>query len=106
MCQLTFTDFSWDGLPVAYTNADDFASNIGAADVQDSWDAFPQSASPTAGYADGDMIFPLIDHGNAYQGDNLNSPTISIGSNGSQEQSFTHSSHALPAQRFKPMIRA
>lgn len=106
MCQLTFTDFSWDGLPVAYTNADDFASNIGAADVQDSWDAFPQSASHTAGYADGDMIFPLIDHGNAYQGDNLNSPTISIGSNGSQEQSFTHSQHALPAQRFKPMIRA
>ena len=106
MCQLQFTDFSWDDLPVSYTNAADFTAGIGAQEVQDSWDAFPQGNTPTSGYADGDLLFPLIDHGNNYQGENLNSPTVSIGSNGSQEQSFTHSSHALPASRFKPMVRA
>lgn len=106
MCQLAFTDFSWAGLPVNYTNAAEFVAGIGSAEVQQSWNAFPQSAGATAGYADGDLLFPLIDHGNAYLGNNLNSPTISIGSNGSQEQSFTHSSHALPPSRFKPMVRA
>ena len=109
MCQLTFTAFDWDDLPVSYdaANAAAFASNIGQQEVRDSWDAFPQSASPTAGYADGDMIFPLIDHGNAYDSNgDLNGPTISIGGAGSQEQSFTHSGNALSAQRFKPMIRA
>ena len=109
MCQLQFTDFSWDGLPVNYTNAAAFTAGIGAQEVQDSWDAFPSVSggqTPTSGYADGDLLFPLIDHGNNYQGENLNSPTISIGSNGSQEQSFIHSSHALPASRFKPMVRA
>ena len=109
MCQLTFTDFSWDGLPVSYTNAAAFTAGIGAQEVQDSWDAFPSVSgpgTPTAGYADGDLLFPLIDHGNNYINGSLNSPTISIGSNGSQEQSFTHSSHAMPASRFKPMVRA
>ena len=109
MCQLQFTNFSWAGLPVNYTNAAAFTAGIGAQEVQDSWDAFPSitgGQTPTSGYADGDLLFPLIDHGNNYQGNSLNSPTISIGSNGTQEQSFIHSSHALPASRFKPMVRA
>ena len=109
LCQLQFTDFSWDGLPVNYTNAAAFTAGIGAQEVQDSWDAFPSvsgNQTPTAGYADGDLLFPLIDHGNDYINGSLNSATISIGSNGSQEQSFIHSSHALPASRFKPMVRA
>ena len=109
LCQLQFTDFSWDGLPVNYTNAAAFTAGIGAQEVQDSWDAFPSVSggqTPTSGYADGDLLFPLIDHGNNYLNGNLNSPTISIGSNGSQEQSFTHSSHAMPPSRFKPMVRA
>jgi len=109
MCQLTFTEFDWDDLPVSYSaaNAAAFASNIGQQDVRDSWDAFPQTSSPTAGYADGDMIFPLIDHGNPYDSTGaLNGPTVTIGASGSAFQSFTHSQNALAAQRFKPMIRA
>ena len=106
MCQLQFTDFNWPDSPVEYTNAADFTSGIGQQEVRDSWLAFPQTNSPTAGYADGDLVFPLIDHGNAYQNDDLNAPSISIGGSGSQEQSFTHQQHALPAQRFKPMVRA
>ena len=107
MCQLTMTDFSWDDLPVSYTNAADFSAGIGQQEVRDSWDAFPQQSSATAGYADGDLLFPLIDHGNDYDSDgNLNSPTVAIGSAGSSEQSFTKTTSALPAARFKPMIRA
>ena len=106
LCQLDFTNFSWPDLPVSYTNAAAFTAGIGAQEVQDSWDAFPEGATATSGYADGDLLFPLIDHGNNYLNDDLNSATISIGSNGSQEQSFIHSSHALPASRFKPMVRA
>ena len=41
LCQLQFTDFSWDDLPVNYTNAAAFTAGIGAQEVQDSWDAFP-----------------------------------------------------------------
>ena len=59
MCQLTFTDFNWDGLPVSYTNADDFTSGIGQLEVKNSWQAFPQTNDATAGYADGDLLFPL-----------------------------------------------
>jgi len=112
MCQLTFTDFNWDDLPVAYTNAAAFVSGIGATEVKDSWDAFPSTTSGgslTAGYADGDLLFPLIDHGNVYDSNGdlgTDSPTIALGSNGAQQQSFTHSTSALPASRFKPMIRA
>ena len=109
MCQLTFTDFSWPELPVSYTNADDFTSGIGQLEVKNSWQAFPQTNDATAGYADGDLLFPLIDHGNSYDNDGdlaTNSPTISIGGSGAQEQSFTHTSSALPPARFKPMIRA
>ena len=109
LCQLTFTDFSWDGLPVNYTNAAAFTAGIGAQEVQDSWDAFPSISggqTPTSGYADGDLLFPLIDHGNDYINGALNSETISIGGSGSSERSFTHASRALPASRFKPMVRA
>ena len=102
------TDFSWDGLPVSYTNADDFNdSAIGQQEVRDSWQAFPQG-NATAGYADGDLLFPLIDHGNSYDNNGaLNAPTIAIGSGGQGgDKAFTHQSNALPASRFKPMIRA
>ena len=112
MCQLDFTDFSWDDLPVSYTNAADFTAGIGAQEVQDSWDAFPSvsgGGTPTSGYADGDLVFPLIDHGNVYDNNGdlaSDSPTVALGSAGSQQQSFTHSTNALPPSRFKPVIRA
>ena len=105
MCQLTLTDFDWDGLPVSYTNAADFAGAPGAAQVQQSWQAFPEGANATDGLADGDLLFPLIDHGNSYDNDgNLIAPTITLGSNG-QDGSFNQQANALSAQRLKPMIR-
>lgn len=70
-----------------------------------SWQAFPEGAS-TDGLFDGDVIYPLIDHGNTYNGNN--EPVegeISITS-GTGRLPFTSSGNALDRERFKPMIRA
>ncbi len=71
-----------------------------------SWQAFPESTGYTAGLLDGNVIYPLIDHGNTY--DDNNEPEqgeISITS-GSGRLPFTSSGNALDRERFKPMIRA
>ena len=104
LCQITMTDFSWQDLPVSYTNADDFIGPFLYNDVVGSWNAFPENASLTAGYADGDIIMPLIDHGNTYNNGNPEQGRIALGSTGSG--SFTHSANKLDLTRFKPMIRA
>ena len=106
MCQLTMTDFSWDGLPVNYTDADEFEGNITYSKVVQSWQAYPQGGN-TAGIANGDLLFPLIDHGNLYDEDGdlaTNFGTVTLGS--SAQQSFTHQNFALSPDRMKPMIRA
>ena len=67
------------------------------ADVIASWQAFPESAAvdadgnPNAGLQDGNLLFPLIDHGNTYddQGEVENS-TIRIGANNDTDKSFIH----------------
>ena len=105
MCQLNLTDFNWDGLPVEYTNAAAFVGAPDFASVVQSWQAYPELPSLTAGLADGDLLHPLIDHGNQYDNDGnvVNGfGTISVGSS----HSFTKSSHKITASRFKPMIRA
>ena len=66
LCQLVMTDFDWDDNPVEYTNAADFIGPFNYNDVVGSWNAYPENASLTAGTADGDLLFPLIDHGNTY----------------------------------------
>ena len=106
MCQLTLTDFSWDGLPVNYTDSAEYIGAPGYADVVSSWQAFPQTASPTAGKADGNLLFPLIDHGASYDNSgDVQGGTITLGSNG-QDNSFNHQANAISAQRLKPMLRA
>ena len=70
-----------------------------------SWEAFPEGAS-TDGLFDGDIIYPLIDHGNTYNGNNEPiEGEISITS-GTGRLPFTSSGNALDRERFKPMIRA
>ena len=67
-----------------------------------SWQAFPEGPSLTDGLLDGDVIYPLIDHGNTYTSGTPNEAEIkTVGSN-----RFTQNSHPLTASRFKPMIRA
>lgn len=106
MCELTLTDFSWTDLPQNYTNAADFTGPFSYSDVVTSWQAFPQQASTTAGYADGDLLFPLINHGNTYDNGDPEQGAILLGSTGSGVRSFTHSANDLAIDRLKPMIRA
>ena len=102
MCQLIMSDFDWPNNPVAYTNAADFVGPFGYTDITGSWDAYPENPGLTAGYADGDLLFPLIDHGNTYQGINPEQGVISIDG----PDRFTQSANALALDRMKPMIRA
>ena len=112
MCQLDFTDFDWKdaegNVYLDYDNAAAFTAGIGQQEVRDSWQAFPQTNNATAGYADGDLLFPLIDHGNSYDTDDLvNAPVIALGGpDYDPNYAFTNPDHPLPPSRFKPMIRA
>jgi len=124
LCELTMTDFNWAGLPQNYTNASDFGSaplvpggptsntQFTYADITSSWQAYPESASITAGYADGDLLFPLIDHGNTYTGAQSTTDgdpdqgRIALGPATVGSRSFTHAANSLATTRLKPMIRA
>ena len=106
LCQLTMTDFDWEGLPNVYTNAADFTGPFDYTNIVTSWLAFPQTANLTAGYADGDIIMPLIDHGNTYTDNEPDQGTIALGGSGAGELSFTNQSGSLANTRMKPMIRA
>ena len=67
----------------------DFASSVGDKSLCDidlsdlnhertylniatSWEAYPETASPTAGLKDGNVLYPLIDFGNTYPGTGAN----------------------------------
>ena len=106
LCQLTMTDFDWEGLPNVYTNAADFTGPFTYTNIVQSWLAFPQTANITAGFADGDIIMPLIDHGNTYDDGDPDQGTVALGGAGSGVRSFTHSANSLAQTRMKPMIRA
>ena len=106
LCQLTMTDFDWEGLPQNYTNAADFTGPFVYNDIVGSWQAFPENASLTGGFADGDILMPLIDHGNTYDNGDPQQGTIALGSTGNGVRSFTHQSNSLAQTRMKPMIRA
>ena len=112
LCEINMTDFTWndsDGNPyVSYTNAADFVGPFDYNDIVGSWNAFPENASLTAGTADGDILFPLIDHGNTYNNGDPEQGTIALGSNANGIRSFTHSNSncSLGQDRLKPMIRA
>ena len=69
--------------------------------VIQSWQAFPVG-NIDDGLFNGDVLYPLIDHGNTYENGVAQEPRISMeGAN-----RFTQNSHPIGAGRFKPMIRA
>ena len=110
MCHLIMTDFSWANLPVSYSNASDYIGPFTYNNIVDSWQAFPETSSLTTGYANGDMLFPLIDHGNTYQNGHPVESVISLsntgGGGGGGNKRFTNSTWPLNIERMKPMIRA
>ena len=82
--------------------------SMSTANIVASWQAFPESTGYTAGLQDGNVLYPLIDHGNTY--DDNGEPEqgeISITS-GTGRYPFTNSSstNRLERERFKPMVRA
>ena len=71
--------------------------------ITKSWEAYP-SGTTTDGLFEGDILYPLIDHGNTYTDGVVNETMIREDSNLSVP-TFTKSSDPLPAARFKPMVR-
>lgn len=82
----------------------DLSHVLNAANVQSSWQAYPESASGTAGLLNGDVLYPLIDHGMTY--DNSGNPDYNQIAVGSVQDNFTSNGHPIQASQFKPMIRA
>ncbi len=70
--------------------------------VTTSWQAFPEG-DLNDGLKNGDIIYPLIDHGNTYaEISGVEQPRISD----EGPNKFTDSNNGITVERFKPMIRA
>ena len=105
MCQLTLTDFEWENLPVNYTNAADFTGFPDYAKTTGSWQAYPEGGL-TDGIADGDLLFPLIDHGNTYDDSGVpQQGQVSLSTSG-DNKGFIQPSNSISTGRLKPMFRA
>ena len=70
--------------------------------VQDSWLAYPESSTLTAGLNDGNVLYPLINHGNTYD-ENGAAEQSQVGIGSASNNYFNHT--PLPATQFKPMVR-
>jgi len=75
-------------------------------DVINSWQAFPQNPSLTAGLHNGDILYPLVDHGNTYADTGMPLQSEVRTNSGSLSKPFTSNSHPLALNQMKPMIRA
>ena len=81
--------------------------SLDADSLVQSWQAFPESASLTAGLHNGNIIYPLVDHGNTYDsaGEAIETK-ISVTADTGHADIFTKSGHPLTFDRMKPMVRA
>ena len=89
---------------------------VGPEDIVLSWQAYPQTASLTNGLHDGNIIYPLIDHGNTYDDTGtVGESRIAIGTGTTNTPNFTDGAgvgnntdprKTVSVDRFKPMIRA
>ena len=102
LCQLVMTDFSWPGTTVSYADANKYTGPYSYTNQSTSWDAFPEG-SITSGYANGNILFPLIDHGNTY--DDTGNPEQGVIHLNDSTFGFTNQNKAIANTRLKPMIR-
>jgi hypothetical protein len=87
----------------------DLVHGFGASNVVTSWDAFDGSTgTPTSGLVDGNVIYPMIDHGNTYDSSGgVVSPQSQIRDlTSGSAPTFVQNSHPLQPNQLKPMIRA
>ena len=93
---------------IAALDFTEYSHTLAMAQVIDSWQAYPEGAL-TDGLFDGDIIYPLVDFGNVYN-ETTGAPTATDisgkPSTGTTGDHFTENNQGLPANRFKPMIRA
>ena len=82
-------------------------ANIDVTAVKESWQAYPETSSLTAGLHDGNIIYPLIDHGNSYNSAGTVQETrIALNRNAPPQPHITEPDDSLNIDRLKPMIRA
>ena len=80
----------------------DITHVFGFGAIQTSWLAYPESSTLTAGLNDGNVLYPLINHGNTYdEAGVVQESEVSVIGN----RKFTTAAHPLAASQFKPMIR-
>ena len=83
---------------------DDLTHIFSAPNVQQSWLAYPESSTLTAGLNNGNVLYPLISHGNTYNENGVvQEGKIGIGS--AADGNFNHQANALAIEQFKPMVR-
>ena len=75
---------------------------VNYTNVTNSWQAFPEGAL-TDGLFNGDIIYPLVNFGNTYDGNGtIVEPSISVG----KTHSFDAPVRYIESNRFRPMMRA
>ena len=93
---------------IANLDFTEYSHTLAMAQVINSWQAYPEGAL-TDGIFDGDILYPLVDFGNVYN-ETTGAPTATDisgkPSTGTTGDHFTENNQGLPANRFKPMIRA
>jgi hypothetical protein len=93
---------------IAALDFTEYSHTLAMAQVINSWQAYPEGAL-TDGLFDGDILYPLVDFGNVYN-ETTGAPTATDISGkpatGTTGDHFTENNQGLPANRFKPMIRA
>ena len=81
---------------------EDLTHVFGYEAIQQSWLAYPESSTLTAGLNNGDVLYPLINHGNSYDENGaVQESEISVIGN----KRFTRAADPLAADQFKPMVR-
>ena len=92
---------------IAALDFTEYSHTLAMAQVIDSWQAYPEGGL-TDGIFDGDIIYPLVDFGNVYDSAGTPFSTEMSGkpATGTTGEHFTENGEGLPANRFKPMIRA
>lgn len=73
--------------------------------IVQSWQAYPEGGD-TDGLLNGNVIYPLVDFGNTYNGDGDVVEGEISNSEGASRLPFTDQNNALEKERFKPWIRA
>lgn len=86
-------------------NLSDYNHTLTTQNIVDSWQAYPEGGN-TDGLFNGDVLYPLVDFGNTYNGngDVVQGEISNI--EGTGRLPFTDQNNALDQLRFKPWVRA